>query len=214
MMLLLSLDVSAHLRHLRLAHRERAISFLPRESRSLFERPRNPAGRICLHLADGFRDCLVLPQLRQDMNMIGRAVNDQCGSVFVADGAAEILMNARTNSGRQPWFAGLCRKNNVIEQVGVGGTHTGGSFRRPSSGAALFLNHTPGVPLRSTPSCSSAALHCKLYSGAPPALFSIRPDAQRRRRAGLKPRVKRSRTRGSHINISKPLARGGGSPVS
>lgn len=214
MVFFLVLDVSAHLRHLRFTHRERTITFLPRESCDLPKRSRNPTGGVRFQLADQLRDCLVLPQLRQDVDMVRRSVDDQRDSVFIADRSAEVLMNARPDLGGQPWFAALRRENDVIEQIAVGGTHTGGPFRRPCSGAALFVDHTPGVSLRSTPPCSFAALHCRLYSAAPSALFSIRPDAPCRRRAGLKPRVKRSGTRGSHIDISKPLARGDGIRVS
>jgi hypothetical protein len=90
----------------------------------------------------------------------------------------------------------------VIEEIAIGGTHRIAPFRRPSSGAPVSLHITPGVPLRSTPSCSSAALHCRLYSAAPSALFSVRPAAQRQRRAGVKPGVKRSgtpRNDGTHM---------------
>jgi hypothetical protein len=72
----------------------------------------------------------------------------------------------------------------VIEKVAIGGTHRNAPFRRPSSGASVSLHITPGVPLRSTPSCSSAALHCRLYSAEPSALFSVRTAAQRQRRSG------------------------------
>jgi hypothetical protein len=50
---------------------------------------------------------------------------------------------------RQPGLAVLRREDDVIEKVTIGGTHSGGGFRRPSSGALLFLNYIPGVPLRS-----------------------------------------------------------------
>jgi hypothetical protein len=90
----------------------------------------------------------------------------------------------------------------VIQKIAIGGTHTEGPFRRPSSGALFFSNDTPGVPLRSTPSCSSAALHCRLYSAAPLALFSVRPAAQRQRRDRLKPGAGRSQAPGNrHIRI-------------
>jgi hypothetical protein len=65
---------------------------------------------------------------------------------------------------RQPWLSPLCRKNNVIEQVAVGGTHLGGPFRRPRSGAASSLDYIPGVPLRSTPGFSPSpvqGLRCR-----------------------------------------------------
>jgi hypothetical protein len=61
-----------------------------------------------------------------------------------------------TDCGRHPWFAALRRKNDVIEQIAIGGTHTEGPFRRPCSGASLFLDNTPGVPLRSTPGFTPA----------------------------------------------------------
>ena len=150
-MFFLSLNVTAHLGHLRLTNRERTVTLLPRESRGILERPRNPGRRVSLDLANELRDRLVLPQFGQDMNMVRGSVHDQRDSVFTANGATEVFMNAWTNSGRQPWLATLRRKDNVIEQIAIGGTHTEGPFRRPCSGAALSLHHTPGVPLRSTP---------------------------------------------------------------
>jgi hypothetical protein len=183
-MFFLPLDVATHLRRLRLTHRERAISFLPRESCGLSKRPRNPAGRIRLPFTDKLRKCLVLSQLRQDVNVVRRPVNNYRDPVFVADRPADVLMNSRTDCSRHPRLATLCRKDDVIEKVAIGGTHRNAPFRRPSSGASVSLHITPGVPLRSTPSCSSAALHCRLYSAAPSALFSVRPAAQRQRRAG------------------------------
>lgn len=157
MMFFLPLDVTTHLRNLRLTHRKCAISFLTRESRGVSERSRYPTGRVCLQLADDFRNGLVLSQLRQDVNMIDRSVNDQRNSIFFADRATEVLMNSSTNCSRQPWFAPLRGKNNVIEQIAIGGTHNGGNLRRPSSGALLFLHNTPGVPLRSTPGFNPGA---------------------------------------------------------
>jgi hypothetical protein len=45
----------------------------------------------------------------------------------------------------------------VIEQIAKGGTHNDANFRRPTSGALVFLDSTPGVPLRSTPGFNSDA---------------------------------------------------------
>jgi hypothetical protein len=157
MMFFLSLDVTAHLGRHRLTHRERTISFLPCESRGSFERSRNPAGGIRLELTDKFRDRLVLPQFCQDVNVIGRSVDDHRDSFFVANRAAEILMRPRADFRRQPGFASLCRKDDVIQQIAIGGTHSEGDFRRPLSGAFVVRDNTPGVPLRSTPGFSSGA---------------------------------------------------------
>src|SRR5687767_8498868 len=74
MMFFLSLNVAVHLRYLRFTHRERAISFLPSESCGFLERSRNPTRRIRFHLTDGFRNCFVLPQFREDVNMVAGAV--------------------------------------------------------------------------------------------------------------------------------------------
>jgi hypothetical protein len=85
----------------------------------------------------------------------------------------------------------------VIQKIAIGGTHIWGAFRRPFSGAlsSLHINPAfrdaplrPAVPLRFTAGSIPARLRRSL---------SIRPGAQRRRRAGLKPRVKRSGTRGA-----------------
>jgi hypothetical protein len=214
MMLFLPLDITSHLRNLRLADAERAIIFLPREAGGVGERSRNPTRRIGFDFADQLGDRLVLPQSRQDVDVISGSIHDQRDSAFAANRAAEIFMNPGANRRRHPRLPVLRGKHNVIQKVAKGGTHSGGPFRRPFAGAGLLSHDIPGVPLRSTPSCSSAALHCRLFSGAPVALFSIRPGAERRRRAGLKPRVKRSGTRGTSRNdlhlVSKPLTRGGG----
>jgi hypothetical protein len=211
MMFFLSFDVTAHLRRLRLTHRERTISFLPRESRCLFKRSRNPAGRIRLQLTDSFRNRFVLPQFRQDMNVIGSSIHDHRDAIFRANSPADVLMNSWTDCSRHPRLATLCRKDDVIEEIAIGGTHRNAPFRRPSSGASVWLHITPGVPLRSTPSCSSAALHCRLYSAAPSALFSVRPAAQRQRRDRLKPGAERSGAPGKRgIHVFEPRTRGGG----
>lgn len=151
MMFFLSFDVTAHLRRLRLTHRERTISFLPRESRGLWKRPRNPAGRIRLQFTDKLRKCLVLSQLRQDVDMVRRPVNNYRDPVFRADSPADVLMNSWTDCSGHPRLATLCRKDDVIEEIAIGGTHRNAPFRRPSSGASVSLHITPGVPLRSTP---------------------------------------------------------------
>src|SRR5688572_10819886 len=156
MMFFLSLNVAVHLRYLRFTHRECAISFLPPESYGVLERSRNPTRRIRFHLTDCFRDCFVLPQFREDVNMVAGAVDNQRDSVFAANRSAKVSMNTRPDHGSQPWLTALGRKNDVIEQVAVGGTHLGGPFRRPSSGAASSLDNTPAVPLRSTPGFSPA----------------------------------------------------------
>ena len=157
MMFFLSLDVTMDLGQQRFTHRECAVSFLPRKSCFVFEHSRNPTGRIGLQLTDGLRNCLVLPQFRQDVNVVGRSVDDHRDSSFIANRAAEISMRPGADLRRQPGLAVFRRKNDVIEQVTIGGTHSGGGFRRPSSGALLFLNYIPGVPLRSTPGFNSDA---------------------------------------------------------
>jgi hypothetical protein len=99
----------------------------------------------------------------------------------------------------------------VIQEIAIGGTHRNAPFRRPFSGALIFSNDAPGVPLRSTPSCSFAELHCRLYSAAPSALSSIRRCSQRRRSAGVKPGATRSEAPGNRgTDVFKPLIRGGG----
>jgi hypothetical protein len=60
----------------------------------------------------------------------------------------------------------------VIEEIAIGGTHNNASFRRPSSGAFVFLDHTPGVPLRSTPGFRSDA-----PSGRSPHTHRTKPKA-------------------------------------
>ena len=156
MMFFLRLDVPMNLGALRLAHGERAISFLPFESRGLLEYSRNPTRGVRLQLTDDLRDGLVLAQLRQDVNVVGCSIDDQRDSSFIANRAAEILMDPRANFRRQPGFAPLRRKDDVIQQVAMGGTHADAGFRRPFQGLGSFWI-IPGVPLRSTPGFNSAA---------------------------------------------------------
>ena len=199
-MFFLPLDVSAHPRNLRLAHRERAISFLPRKRATFLERSRNPAGGVSFYFTDKFRERFVLPQFRQDVNVVRGSVYGQRDSAFVPNRSAEVFVNPRAIRHRHQRFAVLRGKHNVIQQIAMGGTHSERPFRRPLSGASLSSDDIPGVPLRSTPSCSSAALHCP---GVPlrstPRFIPPHPSGalQRRRRAGLKPRVERSGTRGT-----------------
>jgi hypothetical protein len=151
MMFFLPLDVAMNLGDLRLTHRERAVSFLPRKPRGIFQCSRNPTGRVRLQLPDGFRNRLVLAQFRQDVNVVGSSVDDQRDSAFITDCTAEVLMNSGTDCGRQPRLTFLGREDDVVEQIAMGGTHSDADFRRPSSGALVVLDTTPGVPLRSTP---------------------------------------------------------------
>ncbi len=218
-MFFLSFDVTTHLRNLRLTHRERAISFLPRESCCLSKRSRNPTGRIRLQLTDKFRKRLVLSQFHQDVNVISGSIHDYVDGIFRADSPAKILMNSRTDGGRHPWFALLCRKDNVIEKIAIGGTHRSAPFRRPSSGALTFSNDTPGVSLRSTPGFIPPHPSGALILRTPESVLPARshPSPQRRRRAGLEPGAGRS---GAPENCDshnrQPLKRGGGkrAPIS
>ena len=212
-MFFLSLDVTTNLRNLRLTHSKSAVSLLPRESAGFWEGSRNPTRRVRFQFANKFRERLVLAQFRQDVNVIGGSVYDHPDSVFSANCTAEVFMNPRPHRHRHPWFAVFRRKHDVIQKIAIGGTHSEGPFRRPSSGALFFLHITPGVPLRSTP--GSIPLH-------PPGAPILRtrgsawrsqadPPVQRRRRDGLKPRAKRSEARGNHrLHIFKPLTRGDG----
>jgi hypothetical protein len=158
MMFFLPLDITTHLRDLRLTHRKRPISFLPRESRGVLERSRDPTGRVRLQFADQFRNRLVLSQLCQDVNMISRSVNDQRNSVFFANRTAQILMRPGANFASEPRFATFGRKNDVIQKIAIGGTHRIAPFRRPPSGATLV-----------------GTIHPEFRFAPPRALFVSRP---------------------------------------
>src|SRR5438445_689840 len=123
MMFLLSLNVTPNFRNLRFAHRERAVTFLPRESRDVWKGPRNPARRVRLQFANKFGERFVLPQLRQDVNVINGSVNDQRDSILFANRPTEVLMNPGTDRRREPRLPVLCRKDNVIQKIAIGGTH-------------------------------------------------------------------------------------------
>ncbi len=161
MMFFLPLDVPMHFGQHRLTHRECAISFLPRKSRAVLECSRDPAGRVRLQLPDEFRDRFVLPQFRQDVNVVGSSVYNQRDTVFVPYCTAEVLMRSGANFRRQPGLAPLRREDNVIQQIAIGGTHAAAGFRRPYAGACFFWNYTR----------SSAALHSGLNSTAPSGCY-------------------------------------------
>jgi len=163
-MFFLSLNVTVNFGQHRLTHCKRAVSFLPREASTTLERSRDPAGGICLQIADKLGDGLVLPQFCQEVNVVRSSVDDHRDSSLAPNRAAKIFMNSGTDLRRQPWFTPLCREDDVIEQIAMGGTHSGGGFCRPSSGAWVSLDHIPGVRLRSTPGFDSAA-PCGRYYG-------------------------------------------------
>jgi hypothetical protein len=187
MMFLLSLNITTHLRNLRFADREGTVSLLPRKSGGFWEGARNPAGRVRFQLTDNLRECLILPQLCQNVNMIGGSVNDERNSVFSANRSAEIFMNSRADCRRQPWFAVFGRKNSVVQKIAIGGTHRDGPFRRPCSGAVLFLNITPEVPLCSTPRFIPPHPPGALIPSGRSRRTKFNLLVQRRRRAGAEP---------------------------
>jgi hypothetical protein len=157
MMFFLSLDVSPNLRNLRLAHGESAVAFLPRETATFSKRLRNPTRRIRLDLSNQFRQRLVLAQLRQNVDVIGGAVDDQPGSVFAANRTGDVFVDTGANRCPEPWLASLRRKDDVINEVAVGGTHRKPRFPSPPFGGSVVLTTIPGVPLRSTPGFNSVA---------------------------------------------------------
>jgi hypothetical protein len=164
-MFLPPLDVATHLRNLRLTHRERAISFLLRESCGLSKRSRNPPGRIRFQLTDKLRERLVLPQFRENVNVIGSSIHDHRDAIFRADSPAKILMNSRTDCCRHPRLATLCREDDVIEEIAIGGTHRNAPFRRPSSGAWLFFDITPRTAASGTRATSALLRRCRRTGG-------------------------------------------------
>ncbi len=138
MMFFLPMDVTIHLGQHRLTHRERAISLLPLEARGYFECPRNPARGVRLQLTNELRDRPVLPQFRQNVNVVGRSVDDQRDSTFVANCTAEVLMRPRADFPRQPGLPFFRRKDDVIQKVAIGGTHSGGVSVAPLRGLCSF----------------------------------------------------------------------------
>jgi len=212
-MFFLSLDITMHLGDHRFTDGKCAVPFLPCEGSTFLKRSRNPAGRVRFNLADQFRKCLVLAQLSQDMDVVGGSVNYQRNSIFSANCAAQVLMDSWTDGLSEPGFTAFRRKDDVIKQIAIGGTHGDRTFHRPFSGALSLLHITR----------SYAALHSGLYSIAPfgrsKAYLQYRNDrgvgsvlaAQRRRRGGLEPRVQRSETPGFHrIQECRTPARGDG----
>jgi hypothetical protein len=169
MMFFLSLDVTVDLGQHRLTHRERAVSFLPLESRAVLECSRDPAGGIRFQFTNQLRDRLVLSQLCQDVNVVSGSVDDHRDSFFVANRAAEVLMRPRADFWREPRFASLCRKDDVIQQIAIGGTHLDADFRRPLPGLLSFRIIHPEfryAPLRALgPAHPPGALAARWHRG-------------------------------------------------
>jgi hypothetical protein len=151
MMFFLALDVSIYFRHQRFAYGEGAVSLLPRESGSVFECTRNPNRRVCFQFAHQFRQRLVLPQFCEDVDVIRRAIHNQSSTAFAANGTAKIFMNSGSDRRPHPRFAVLRRKDNVIKEIAIGGTHGRPRFPSPLSKGSTGFYHIPGVPVCSTP---------------------------------------------------------------
>jgi hypothetical protein len=214
-MFFLSLDVSIDFGHHRFADREGAITFLSGKGATFPERSRNPTGRVRFEVPNELRKCFVLPQLRQNMDVIGSAINDQRDSVFVANRSPEILMEPRANCWRQPRLTAFRGKDNVVQEIAIGGTHRKLRFPSPLFRGLIVSNHIPGVPLRSTPGFRSGAPFRRsnevgVCYPTSRAIGNVHAP-ERRRRDGLKPGVQRSGTPGSdRIRQGQTPGRGDG----
>jgi hypothetical protein len=235
-MFFLSLDVTMHPSNHRFTDGKCAVPFLPREGTTFLERSRNPAGGVRFNLADQFRNRLVLAQLRQDMDVVGGSVNNQRNSIFSANCAAEVLVDSRADCLSEPRLTTFGRKDDVIKQIAIGGTHSYRSYLSPLFRGSCVSNNTPGVSLRSTPGFSCAApVGCSDWHGRS---WTARNAVERRsdngvergvqrseslearaglhslgrpRRRGIQPGVERSETPGKSLQkYRQPLTRGGG----
>ena len=125
--------------------------------------------------------------------MVRGPIHNQRDSDFAANGAANILVDPRPDRWRKPWLATFRRKNNVINEVTIGGARRKPRFPSPPFGGSLVLNHIPGVPLRSTPGFNSAAplrpsaVIPRCHCGGVNSPMTMARLPQRRRRAGIKP---------------------------
>jgi hypothetical protein len=108
----------------------------------------------------------------------------------------------------EPGFTAFRRKDDVIKQIAMGGTHMNASFPSPLLRGLVVSNYIPGVSPCSTPGFSSVAP----FGRSERRHGCTRADPMERRRCvGLKPGVQRSETPGFHrIQECRTPARGDG----
>lgn len=97
MMLLLIGDIGFELTSLGTAHRKGTIPALPGEILQVRELLVDPTGAIGLNVADGIGDRFILPELREQVDVIVDAADDDRVSALLPDRPAEILMHSFTN---------------------------------------------------------------------------------------------------------------------
>src|SRR4051794_16061946 len=106
-----------------------------------------PSGRICLQVAHHIRYRLVWPKLRENVNVIGHAVDRQQDTAETADRAADVFVEPRlyvSRDDRPPIFR---REDNVIEEVRVRLGHRLALYRYRSRTRAWygFSHCLPGL---------------------------------------------------------------------
>ncbi len=131
MMFFLLQDVVPNELHLRLAHGENAVTFLPRESLHAGKRLVNPFRRISLEVSNQRGDRFVSSPSEQNVNVIGNAADGENCSSFVSDDSSQVIVNPVSNVGLQPWLPMFGAENKVQLEIVKCPRHDGRLFRRP-----------------------------------------------------------------------------------
>jgi hypothetical protein len=83
----------------------------------------NPTQRVRLEGSQNLRDCPVLPEASQEMNMVSDAVSEVTKATRAANGATQVFPQPRTQLVLKPGFPVFCGKHKVIEKAGIGLGH-------------------------------------------------------------------------------------------
>ena len=145
MMFLLVGDVFLDLGQTRMAHAERAITDLPGECFLIWKILVNPPRRIRLQLAHQIGQRMFCCQRRQNVDVIGRAIDDECFAIVCADDAAEVGKEARFQIRVEQGPPVFRAENDVRQQMGERVRHK--SNRR----TGFYFSH--GVARDSSPRC-------------------------------------------------------------
>jgi hypothetical protein len=122
-MFLLTGNVLFNLWQTGMAHAERAITDLPCECFLALKTLVNPTRGIRLQFAHQIGQRMLRGQRCQNVNMIGRTVDNERCPVVCADDAAEIRKQSRLQIRVQQWATFFCAENDVRQQMGEGVRH-------------------------------------------------------------------------------------------
>jgi len=118
-MLLLLLDVGAHRLKIRGAYRKITVSRLPCKVFNLRETALNPKVGNALQFLDQIGLGNIAAQLKQDMDMIGNAANQNGWTIQLFGDPSNKCMNLLTNHPiRQEWKPVFRRENEMQKDAG------------------------------------------------------------------------------------------------